>query len=83
MFAATFALMLLAQAGSQAPGSPGPARPAEDPDQVICRAPQAMLGSRVAQRRTCKTRAEWRAFEEDRAQLRRDIQNSGRQPGTQ
>ena len=48
-----------------------------DPNQVICRAPEAVLGSRVARRRVCKTRAEWRAHEADREQARRDMQTSG------
>ncbi len=82
MIAATIALMLLAAQGGQGSGATSGSRSAEDMDQVICRAPQPVLGSRVAQRRVCKTRAEWRAFEEDRAQLRRDIQNSGRMPNS-
>ena len=61
-----------------APGSGGQSRPStaatENPDQVICRAPEPVLGSRVARRRVCRTRAEWRAFEADRAQFRRDLQ---------
>ena len=48
----------------------------ENPDRVICRAPQPVLGSRVARRRICRTVAEWRAFEQDRAQMRRDL-NAG------
>ena len=83
MVAATIAMMLLAAQSGQGSPRASPQAPAEDMDQVICRAPQPVLGSRVATRRVCKTRAQWRVFEEDRAQLRRDIQNSGRQPGSQ
>jgi hypothetical protein len=52
-------------------------------DQMICRASEPVLGSRVARRRICRTRAQWMAFEDDRAQLRRDIQNSGRGPNNE
>ena len=48
-----------------------------DLDRMICRAPEPVLGSRVARRRICRTRAQWQAFEEDRQQLRRDLQNAG------
>ena len=82
MIATAITLLVLAAQPAQGAGN-STSRPAEDLDQVICRAPQPVLGSRVATRRVCKTRSEWRAFEEDRAQLRRDLQNSGRQPGSQ
>ena len=65
--------LFLAMAGS---GSSPPGSAAEDPDRVICRAPEAALGSRVARRRICRTVAEWRAFEADREQRRRDL-NAG------
>lgn len=52
-------------------------------DQVICRASEPVLGSRVARRRICRTRAQWMVFEDDRAQLRRDLQNSGKGPNNQ
>ena len=54
-----------------------------DPDQMICRAAQPVLGSRVVRRRICRTRAEWQAFEDDRSQLRRDIQNAGKGPNNE
>ncbi|HEX8643747.1 MAG TPA: hypothetical protein VF702_07515 [Allosphingosinicella sp.] len=75
MLSAIVAMFLLASPSSGA--APRPASPAvENPDQVICRAPAPVLGSRVARRRICRTRAEWRAFEVDRAQMRRDL-NAG------
>jgi predicted secreted protein len=80
MLAETIALLLLSSQAATA-GVPAPAanaRPALNPDQMICRAPEAVLGSRIARRRICRTRAEWQAFEGDRAQLRRDIQNSSK-----
>jgi len=72
MLTGIFAMLFMALGGGSEPARPAPA--ADNPDRVICRAPQPMLGSRVARRRICRTVAEWRAFEEDRAQLRRDLQ---------
>lgn len=75
-------LMLVLAAATAAPGSPGESTRIDstvgaDPDQMICRRPEPRLGSRVATRRICRTRAQWQAFEQDRQQLRRDLQNSG------
>jgi hypothetical protein len=78
-------LLLTVQSGDSTPAaaSPAPARtPAvaiadEDPDQMICRQSEPVLGSRIARRRICRTRAQWRTFNEDRSQLRRDLQNAG------
>lgn len=68
--------LFLAMAASGS-SQPAPAvSAAENPDRVICRAPEPVLGSRVARRRICRTVAEWRAFEQDRAQMRRDL-NAG------
>ena len=64
----------MAATGSSPPGPSNSAT--EDPDRVICRRPEPVLGSRVAQRRICRTVAEWRAFEADREQRRRDL-NAG------
>jgi hypothetical protein len=75
----TIFMLLLAGADAEGQARAGrPAAAAEDPDQVICRQAEPVVGSRVARRRVCRTRAEWRAFEADRAQFRRDLQNSGR-----
>jgi len=54
----------------------GTSRRAEDPDRTVCRASQAVTGSRTAQRRVCKTVAEWRAYEQDRERLRREMMNT-------
>jgi hypothetical protein len=73
MLSGTIVMLILAASG----GDSGPSRARtvdENPDQVICRAPEPVLGSRVARRRVCRTRAEWRAFDADRAQFRRDLQ---------
>jgi len=50
----------------------------ENPDRVICREAQLVLGSRTRAVRTCKTAAEWVQFESDREQLRRDIGHAAR-----
>ena len=76
MLTATISILLMAGAAEPAANN---AR-TEDPDQVICRASEPVLGSRTARRRICRTRAQWRAFEEDRQQLRRDLQNSSKDP---
>jgi hypothetical protein len=47
-----------------------------NPDRVICRQEQLALGSRLRPVRTCRTAAEWRAFESDREQFRRDMGNA-------
>ena len=73
MLTATIPMLFLIVAGGSEPRA---APAAEDPDRIICRAPEPVLGSRVARRRICRTLAEWRAFEEDREQMRRDL-NAG------
>lgn len=70
---ATLTMLLLA---AQAPGGSAAPAPNENPDQVICRAPEPRLGSRVVRRRICRTRAEWRAHDVNRQQLQRDLQNT-------
>ena len=78
MLSGTIAMLLLtAQAAATPPARQGRIDAAiENPDQVICRAAEPVLGSRVARRRVCKTRAEWRMFDADRAQLQRDLRDS-------
>ena len=79
MLAAMISIMLL---GMSAGNEPDARNRPQDPDQIICRAPEPVLGSRVARRRICRTRAEWQAFEEDRHQLRRDLNNAGNCAGS-
>ena len=50
-------------------------RDGEDPNRIICRRPQAVLGSRIQTRRVCKTATEWRIHTQAMGQLQRDIQN--------
>lgn len=59
-------------------GEPVAAAMIEDKDKVICKKDeQPMLGTRLKFRKTCKTAAQWQAYENDREQLRRDLRNSG------
>lgn len=85
MLTETIAILVsaLQAASGQGGSATRPAPPAVNLDEVICRAPEPILGSRVARRRVCRTRAEWQAFVDDRAQLRRDIQNSAKGPNGQ
>ena len=86
MLPETIAMLLLtAQAAASPPAPQGRVEAAiENPDEVICRAAEPVLGSRVARRRVCRTRAEWRMFDADRAQFRRDLNNSSKgTPGEQ
>ena len=53
-----------AQAPTDAPA--GTRGPNNDPDQIVCQN-EVSTGSRVAQRRVCRTRAEWTEY---RAQAR-------------
>ena len=61
-----------AQVSVPATAEPGPARAAKDPNQVICEK-QEVLGSRLAVRRVCMTRAQWA---EQRRAERDLVQNS-------
>lgn len=63
----------------QAPASQQQAaKPARDPNEIVCERQQE-LGSRIASQRVCKTRAEWaedrRAQRQDvdKAQIQRDL----------
>jgi hypothetical protein len=47
-----------------------------DPDKVTCKS-ATKVGSRISVNRVCKTAQEWRAFEQDRQQMGRDIRNAG------
>jgi hypothetical protein len=48
-----------------APAVAGTANHDERDDQVVCRSGDASVGTRMS-RRVCRTRAQWRALEEDR-----------------
>ena len=55
-----------------------PAKPARDPNEIVCERQQE-LGSRIASQRICKTRAEWaeerrsQRQDVDKAQMQRDL----------
>ena len=77
MLTALIAMLLSTGSGAGEPTTAAQAmQPGEDPDRIVCRRSQPVLGSRIARQRICRTVAEWRAFEADRAQMRRDL-NSG------
>ncbi len=50
----------------------------DNPDRVICQEERVELGSRLRTTRLCLTAAQWVAYETDRHQLRRDLQNAAR-----
>lgn len=61
----------LAQASPPAqPQQQGTAKPAKDPNEIVCEKQQE-LGSRIASQRVCKTRAEWA---EERRMNRQDVE---------
>lgn len=68
-----------AQSASPAqPSQPQGAKPARDPNEIVCER-QQQLGSRLATERVCKTRAEWaeerrtQRMDVDKAQMQRDL----------
>jgi hypothetical protein len=61
-----------AQLSVPAVAEPGSVKPTKDPNQVICEK-QEVLGSRLAVRRVCMTRAQWA---EQRRTERDLVQNS-------
>lgn len=53
---------------------PGATLASADPDKMICKKSQPVLGTRLKTMRMCKTSAEWQAYEVDRQQARGDMQ---------
>jgi hypothetical protein len=71
-------VMIAAMAmASQAPEATA-GEPAAEPSRqrLICRS-RPVVGSRVVRQRTCKTAEEWRIYENDMEQSRRDIADRG------
>ena len=66
-----FPLLLAAMLSSPAETS----APAADADKVVCKS-EPVLGSRLKTKKTCKTKAEWKAHAEAMAAQRRDMQNT-------
>jgi hypothetical protein len=59
-------------------GDDNTARKMDDPNKVVCRKQEPPIGSRIANKRICRTVAEWAVFEKDRDQLRRDVLDAGK-----
>lgn len=49
------------------------ARASEDENKVICKKDKPKINSRIAMVKTCRTVAEWRLYDKDREQFRRDF----------
>lgn len=49
------------------------AREQEDQDKVICKKDRPKINSRIAMVKTCRTVAEWRLYDNDREQFKRDF----------
>ena len=75
-YLAAAAVFTMSAVPAMASDTSTPAKPVKDPNQVVCEK-QEVLGSRVATKKVCKTRAEWaeqRRLEKqeiDRAQVNR------------
>jgi hypothetical protein len=67
-----------AQAAQSAQPQQQTAKPAKDPNEIVCEK-QTALGSRLATQRVCKTRAQWaeerllNRQDVDKAQMQRDL----------
>ena len=48
-------------------------RQLDDPDRVVCKKDKPKINSRIATVKTCRTVAEWKLFDKDREQLKRDM----------
>lgn len=60
-----------------------PAAPAEDPNEVICRNGEPILGSRFPGPRTCHTRKEWAQIQQEsqNALVHQQMERSSNGPG--
>jgi len=63
-------------------GEPTGILAAAEADKMICKRSKPQLGSRLKIVKQCMTAAQWKAFEGDREQLRRDLTNSVCRPGS-
>ena len=60
------------------PAQQQPAKPAKDPNEIVCEK-QEVIGSRLASQKVCKTRAEWAEerrtsrMDLDKVQTQRDL----------
>ena len=74
------AVLVATAAIAQAQGAPGTRRgPSGDPSEVVC-VSEGQIGSRLARRRVCRTRAEWA---EHQIEHKQEIQRAQHQMQTQ
>lgn len=59
------------------------ARNSVDDNRIICEAPRARIGSRLAMTKVCRTASEWRIYDSDRAQMQRELSHRGMEPTSQ
>ncbi len=52
------AVVAATAAAAQAPNAPTRSGPDNDPEEIVC-VNEQVIGSRLARRRVCRTRAEW------------------------
>lgn len=57
------------------------ARAVEDETKVICKKDKPKINSRIATVKTCRTVAEWKLYDKDRAQFQRDFNGADPRPG--
>lgn len=71
-------ILLLAMSAPQAEAAAQTATAETEPSRqrLTCRS-RPVLGSRIARQRVCKTEEEWRIYENDLEQSRRDINDRG------
>ena len=79
MLSLALALSLAADSAAFTPKQE-PSRTAGSPQRLICRS-RPVLGSRIATQRVCRTAEEWRVYEADLEQSRRDINDRGARGG--
>ena len=71
-----FAVTTEAPAPETASTAPTPEEAAPSRERLTCRS-RPILGSRISRQRVCKTEEEWRLYENDLEQSRRDIADRG------
>jgi hypothetical protein len=71
-----WALVMTSAQPAEAIVEPTAETPEPSRQRLICRS-RPVLGSRVMRQRTCKTAEEWRIYENDMEQSRRDIADRG------
>jgi hypothetical protein len=75
----TFLISLSLLTAAADPAAPATPKPPVDPNKRVCRLLGPPLGSRLGERRQCKTRAEW---EEERIAVKQALQRAQVTMGT-